>query len=196
MVKEFDDFKIISSGGKIMLSAPHAVPQIRDGHRKPAEPFTGKILEEACQSGLSGIVKTKCKDDDANFDMDSDYKSELVEYISSNSVKLLFDLHELNNSRPMEVCIGTGYGKNIFEREDILGIIREEFCNIGIDNITVDDPFAASREYTISAYVSQSCHIPAFQIEMNCSMFEGESNRAKSIASALVKMAERIEVLL
>lgn len=59
------NFKIINGKIPILLSAPHAVRQGRNGNVKSAETLTGPIVEILCKTtGASGIIRTFNLDDD------------------------------------------------------------------------------------------------------------------------------------
>lgn len=64
-----DNFKIIKGDMPILLSAPHAVKQIREGKIKEEDRLTGAIVEYLCiKTGTNGIVRTYNHNDDPNYE--------------------------------------------------------------------------------------------------------------------------------
>lgn len=178
-IKEYNDFftlehrqsfELIDGQGKIMISAPHSVAQIRRGKLKDAEPQTGviaKLLHDDLDIPI--IYKTKNMGDDANFDTNSDYKNALIEYIVNNKIKLLIDLHQLSPSRKEKIDICTGKLKNI-DNPEIINVFFNEFLLADIDNIQIDKPFSGSLPTTIVTYVRNITGIQSLQIEINSNL--------------------------
>ncbi|MEG0872663.1 MAG: hypothetical protein RSE00_01785 [Clostridia bacterium] len=82
-------------------------------------------------------------------------------------IRYLLDLHVMDSSRKSDICIGTGLGKNIYKRKDILEKIIEIFEDNNFKNISVDDVFASTYKHTVSSTIARRCSIPCFQIEIN-----------------------------
>lgn len=165
-------FELLEGSGAVMLSAPHAVLHTRDGSVRCAERFTGMLCRLAReQTGCPVIYKTRNMPDDANFDAVSDYGSALCEYVTANGVKLVIDLHQLDTSRDMMLCIGTGRGRNLAGRKELPDMIRGAFSRRGIEPITLDEPFAALGRNTVAATVYRVCHVPSVQLELNTRLF-------------------------
>ena len=192
---KYNSFEIYDGINRIMFSAPHAVEQLREGQIKGFEPHTGMLVEALVNQGCCGIIKTANDNDDANYDPVNPYKDELKRFIDGKGVRVLFDIHELAPEREMDVCIGTGLGANLCGRGDIVELVKECFLEQGIDRITVDEPFAAAYENTVSAFVARECQIPAIQIELNCSMFFEERDMFDAVLNALGSLANRCEEL-
>ena len=162
-----DSFMVLSGTSPVMVSAPHSVSQWRDGHLKSAENSTGALALLAHERlGCPIIFKTATAHDDANYDEESPYRDALAAYVANHDVRLLLDLHQLSCERPMEVCVGTGRGRNVAERE-LVDMVVEAFGRHVTGEITVDDPYSASGPHTIARSTSARCGIPCFQIEIN-----------------------------
>ena len=99
---------ILNGDKKVMFSAPHAVEQTRDGKIKYAEQDTGEIARFVNKLGYPCIIKTENLNDDANYDLNCKYKSDLQKYIKDNNIVALIDLHELSPLREQLICLGTG----------------------------------------------------------------------------------------
>ena len=181
-------FVIYNGARKIMISAPHASIHMRDGKVKYAEPMTGLIAERMQQCyDVSCIIKQNNVNDDPNFNAESEYREYLQSYIEEQRIGLLFDLHQLAPGREMDLCIGTGKDRNIRGRSDILEELIEEFEEALRWCVTVDDPFAACYEKTVSASTARKNRIPCFQLEFNSRIFQ-DKTKIDEICRALNKV--------
>jgi hypothetical protein len=161
-------YEILNGTGSVMFSAPHAVLQTRNGTNKAAERYTGilcKLLNEEYKHPV--IYKTRHLHDDANYDPISDYRAALCRYVKRSEIRYVIDLHQLSPDREMDICIGTGLGKNIEGHEDLIDIARKIFTSHGIRQITIDEPFAAGGPNTVCSTVANCCEVPAIQFEIN-----------------------------
>ena len=191
-------FEILSGTGSVMFSAPHAVLQTRNGTNKAAERYSGilcKILNEEYKYPV--IYKTRHLMDDANYDEISDYREALCRFLKKNTIRYLIDLHQLNPDREMDICVGTGYGKNIFGKRELVDIVRDCFLPNGIRNITVDDPFPAANPHSVCATVAQCCDIPAIRLEINSKLLIQGSDgyRLSSVIQSLHELADKLNAL-
>ena len=160
-------FQLESGVGGVMISAPHAVEQTRNGRIKCAESQTGalaKMLHEQLHCPI--IYKTKNMGDDANYDEVCAYKKALADYVQNNKIVLLLDLHQLSPTRSIQVDVGTGSMKNVFRQEYVDEVLRA-FIRNGITDVGVDRIFNAKHPNTVSAYVARHCGIDCLQIELH-----------------------------
>lgn len=161
-------FEIKNGRGKVMLSAPHAVLQTRDGQEKQAERYTGMLCLLMNRSiRCPCIYKTLNLNDDANHDPVSDYRDALCAYIKAHDIRCLLDLHQLSPQRPMAVCLCTGKGRNLIGDTNRLKRVEAAFVRHRLTPVTIDDPFDAASPNTVSATVARLCGVPAIQIELN-----------------------------
>ncbi|MDY4202978.1 MAG: hypothetical protein SOY12_08110 [Schaedlerella sp.] len=186
-------FVICDAKRKVMVSAPHAVTQIREGKEKYAEPETGKMAEILYERyDIPCIIKVNNHGDDANYDIESDYRDALESYINAHSVEVLLDLHQMSQERKMDLCIGTGKGRNIYGRTDILDVIQNTFVEILPGPVMTDEPFSACYPYTVSSSVSRKCKIPCFQLEFNSRIFQ-KNGTAEELCEAIDKVCRYVE---
>ena len=169
-------FVVFSGKGKVFLSCPHAVSQLRNGATKAAEPETGVIALTLNEMyGYPVIVKTSNKGDDANYDAVSPYKDECVKQINDNHYRCLLDLHLLNSSRAMDINIGARGGQNIKD-DKILNKVINAFNKHGFTSVTIDKPFGAFNPNTISTYINKQTGIDTLQIEINSKLVYDKQN--------------------
>lgn len=167
-----DNFKFIDGNLPILLSAPHAVRQNRNGEVKSADMFTGPIVELLCKTtGASGIVRTFNLNDDPNFENSGyslAYKKAILDYIKRRKIAIIFDIHGCSDNDDFDIDIGTNNGININKTENFLNIINSGLEKVG--RATVDKKFKASNEKTVSNYIHRKSNIPCFQIELSASI--------------------------
>lgn len=163
-----NSYEIREGCGTVLLSAPHAVFQTRNGAMKAAERYTGMLcLLLHNRYGYPCIFKTGNRNDDANFDPHSDYRDALCAFVKQNGIRCVLDLHQLHPDRPMDLCLGTGQRANLLGQDEIVTIVQAGFQAWAFGPITVDKPFAASGKNTVCATVTRTCAIPSLLIELN-----------------------------
>lgn len=112
MVEKYGDLPIL-------LSAPHAVKQIRNCEIKAHEFYTGAIVEcLAKQIGCACITKQYLIENTANDDPNTDnancsYKTAIKQFLQKYNIKLFVDIHGLSSKRDSVVDICIDKGKNV-----------------------------------------------------------------------------------
>ena len=195
----FEGFELFDGDNPVMISAPHAVAVERKGEMKPIEPFTGTLAYLMADSlGCPTIVKTADCGEDPNDDEESRYRDTLCAFVQLHGVAALLDLHQMNPTREHDVMIGTGEGRNIFGREDLLACIVDAFEAHGFDAVGVDEYFRALGACTVSASTARRSGIPCFQLEINSKLLlpaRGE-NRCADLIDTLSDAIQRMGKLL
>ena len=111
------------------------------------------------------MPKQKNCDDDANFDENSLYKTNLQEYIKRNNIKYLLDFHGLSKKRGIDVNFGTHLGQNIKTNEKLFNDLSQKIKKLHLVT-TTDNPFWGGAQ-TVSGYISKNTGIWTIQIEIN-----------------------------
>lgn len=157
-----------AGAGCVMVSAPHSAEQFRAGRIKYGEYQTGvlaRFLHD--ETGCPVIFKTHNCHDDANHDEVSPYRDALAEYVRSNGVKYLIDIHQMSAERNELIEFGTGKGENISPDPAVVDKAAACFDKYGFSDICTDRHFPAVYPFTVSAVISRSCGICCLQIEIN-----------------------------
>lgn len=172
----------------IMISAPHAINQFREGQVKWADMYTGGIaryLQEI--TGCHLIYSCMFSESDPNYDApgNNKYQEALQEYISTHKVLLLLDLHGAAKKREYAVEMGTAP-----EQDQIPGVVYEEdpslhqykfiddvvkkifenrFAELQIEqkNVWKNVVFDAGDQNTVTKYISENTDTPCIQLEIN-----------------------------
>lgn len=166
---EEQSFVLIDGKRKVMISAPHAVEHTRQGKLRYPEPQTAELAKALHESMDCPIIyKTVNAGDDANYDAECAYKETLAAYVREHYICFLIDLHQMAGFRKEQICLGTGYGKNLTDASETEQCVQA-FERQGLE-VSVDSPFAASYPYTVAAYIHRECGIPCVQIEINSNL--------------------------
>lgn len=170
-------YEAFTGEGRVLLSAPHAVTQMRDGRVKSAERYAGALaLLLGEELNCTRIVKTLDLRDDANRDPVSDYRDEVQRLVRDKRIAYVLDLHQLKAERPMALCIGTGRGANITDGGTAVAVAREAFERRGLAPVTIDDPFAALGGHTVCAAAARA-GATALLMELNTRLLQPGSGQ-------------------
>ena len=177
--KIFSKFKILENKSKIIISAPHTVKHIREWEIIPQDLLTWWLaLYLWKRLNIPVIYSTSYKVWDPNFDENnkSEYKQTLAKYIKENNIKLLIDLHGCWSFRDFSIELGTWWewNPNLLWQLNVLNTIEKSlkdslksYIQRTGKSITKNTIFSASRETTVSAFISKECKIPTIQVEIN-----------------------------
>lgn len=166
MVEKYGDLPIL-------LSAPHAVKQIRNGEIKAHEFYTGSIVEcLAKQIGCAYITKQYLIENATNDDPNTDnaycsYKTAINQFLQEHPIKLFVDIHGLSSKRDSIIDICIDNGKNINDMifaSDLQKCIENEF---GENTCSTDKYFQAFSDNIMSKWVHSSFNISALELEVN-----------------------------
>lgn len=180
---------IIEKGNiPIMISAPHAINQFREGQVKWADMYTGGIARYLHEiTGCHLIYSCMFTKTDPNYDApgENKYQDALKDYISKNKIMLLLDLHGAAKKREYAVEMGTAPEQNqipghIYEEDPSLhqfkfvaGVIKsifeEKFCSFKIEQKKVwkNVIFNAGDQNTVTKFISENTDTPCIQLEIN-----------------------------
>lgn len=164
-----NNFKIINGTIPIILSAPHAVKQYRDGNIKPEDKLTGAIVEWLCmKTGANGIIRTSNCNDDPNYENSGKslkYKEAILKLIKDKNIKLLVDIHGCNDRHGFDIELGISHGENINYDNTYLEIFKQNFSKIG--KVVIDKKFMAESKENISKFINKNSKIQCIQIEIS-----------------------------
>ena len=151
------------------------------------------------------IYSTSYKVWDPNFDENnkSEYKQILAKYIKENGIKSLIDLHGCSSSRDfsIELCTWWEWDPHLLWHLNELKIL-EKSLNDSLKSyiqctkkpITKNTIFNASRETTVSSFISHECKIPTIQLEINKEL--RDIDNSKNIWTLIKALDEMLKKLL
>ena len=169
----------------ILLSAPHAVKQIRNGEIKAHEFYTGAIVEcLAKQIGCACITKQYLIENTTNDDPSTDnaycsYKTAVSRFLRDNHIKLFVEIHGLSSKRDSIVDICIDGGKNVNDMTYVPALQKCIENKFGADKSSIDKYFKAFSENIMSKWVHSTFNISAIELEINGAYrwFEGDTEQ-------------------
>lgn len=198
----------------IMVSAPHAINQFREGQVKWADMYTGGIaryLHE--ETGCHLIYSCMFTKSDPNFDLPGTnrYQETLKEFVEKYNVAVLFDLHGAEKKREYAIEMGTAP-----EQNPIPGVVYEEdpslheykFISKLIQNLFEDNfklchserkkvwknmIFGAGGQNTVTKFISENTNTACIQLEIN-GIYRDPANQIEFIA-LINSLKELINIL-
>ena len=188
------NFKLIPGKLPILLSAPHAVNQTRDGKIKFADKMTGSMVELLCkETGAYGIIRTYNMQDDPSADNTGHgllYKKAILELMERKPIRCLIDLHGCRDNSAFDMDIGTNQGKNTQGNQELISWVRDQLAKAG--RTGVDYFYTAERNTTVCNYVSSEKGIPCIQIELSATL-RTDPDKLISLISALEEVITHVE---
>lgn len=175
------DHIIINGKNNILISAPHGVCQVRLGKFKAQEIgslSTALFLKESTDCFF--IAKTKCNNDDVNFDDKSKYKNSIKKLIKEKGVNYIIDIHGLASHRGYDVNLGTHLGNNIENNIEIFDKLNNLLVNNGF-KVGIDLPFMANSKTICSSIKKEFNNVWTLQVEIDCSITNKKENFEKNI---------------
>lgn len=159
-------FSVIDGSSKVLVSAPHATAQIREGKSKFADAGTGALAVMLNKLAKTTVIyTTRQSPSDPNFYDNNDFKATLGRLIESRRPKLVLDLHASHWYRPYDVDFGTMGGASIKGRTIWLRQLSKCFATAGFRDFS-QDYFPASTNQTVTKFV-RGRGVPCIQLELN-----------------------------
>ena len=182
-------FVIVPGTVPLIVSAPHAINQFREGQTKWADKYTGSLallLHEL--TGCHLIYASGYTGGDPNYDSleINPYQKALIDYVKEHKIPVLIDLHGASSSRPYSVEMGTApirdNDNNIVGDENpslkghlfISKLLRFSFeyalQRLGTDapkDVWLNTIFDAGSQNTVTKSVSCNSETASIQLEIN-----------------------------
>lgn len=170
-------FTVVKGERPVMVSAPHAVSQMREGRVKPSDDFTGALtLAVAKLSGCSAIVASRYNACDPNWDSYERcaYKQELASFVRKNGIVAVLDIHGVPSASPDAIEVGSADGQSVlalpgadqFACDFLRDHLAEHVSRRG-KTISLNARHAARGQNTVTRAISRECSIAALQLEIS-----------------------------
>lgn len=164
------NYKVVVGQIPILVSAPHAVRQLRDGEMKERDGMTGGLAEYLCgKFGVWGVVRTWNADDDPNYGEDEQsemYRKAMANLVREQGIGWVIDLHGCLNKYGFDMDIGVNGGENLACGLDEMDRIVQCWRELGLD-VHVDRRFRAHRMQAVSNYVHCATGVNCLQMELS-----------------------------
>jgi len=189
-------FRVLPGRSRVLVTAPHATAQTREGQTKAADAGTGSlaVLLNAL-AGTRVIYTTRLSPSDPNFYDDNEFKQALARAIDDRRPRAVLDLHASDSGRPYDVDFGTMGGTSLPGEllSRLAGALRAE----GPAAFS-QDFFPAARNQTVTRFVAAR-GVPAVQVEINATWLLGSRagdpprQRFAQLLQALVRFAASVD---
>lgn len=201
----------------IMVSAPHAVNQYREGQRKWADRYTGGIARYLREvTGCHVIYSCMYTQSDPNYDQPgiNQYQGELLSYLQERPIYLLLDLHGASARReyavemgtapdPQEVADDTAQGDPSLHRyqfvdDDIRAILERRFAQLPLEHRDVwkNIVFGGGGQNTVTKFISGHSGTACIQLEVNANYRDPEQAEAMTcLVEGLVEIIEHFAAI-
>ena len=198
---EEESFKILEGTKRILISCPHSIDQIRNGMLKPREIYSGalgKLIHKS--TGAYLIYKYHNDFIDDNFVLHTKYKEHIGKLIKEKDIKFVIDIHGMVGSQSTRfrgdfVELGTDSGRNLLGHNQLTDKIINIFNSHGIDKVVTDVHFKASKDRTISKYISKYFYTPAMQFEISGDFRNGLNYGIENVKKLLRAFDDIIDFL-
>ena len=170
------DHVVVEGCNSVLISAPHGVPQVRLGKNKVHEIgalAAALYLKDKTKSFF--IAKTKCNNDDANFDENSKYKNSIRKLIKDKNIKYIIDFHGLASNRECDVNLGIHLGENIKNDIELFNKLNEDLISNGF-SVSIDQPFMGGAKTISGSMIKEFENIWTLQVEINCGITNKKEN--------------------
>ena len=189
---------IFMNGEKnILVMAPHATAQTREGKIKIPDGGTGSLaiaLHTLCNVPV--LYTSYLSPSDPNYYDDNAFKDTLAKIIRLMHPLLVVDLHGSQESRPYDVDFGTLDGASLGNKPYLLDSLILQLQDCGIISLS-SNFFSAATHQTDTKFV-HSMGIPCLQLEINSNYLiheQGGICRQKSaqLLQALVRFIKCVQ---
>ncbi len=172
----------------IMISAPHAVNQFREGQVKWADMYTGGIARYLHEiTGCHLIYSCMFTKSDPNYDEPgiNKYQDTLQKFVNEHKVVFLIDLHGASKKREYALELGTVPKQSIIQGKEyeqdsslheykivsnlIKNIFEKNFQSLSLEtkDIWKNKIFNAGDQNTVTKYISENTSTACVQLEIN-----------------------------
>lgn len=161
-----EKYRVLSGNVPVLLSAPHAVNQIRGEDVRIAERYTGSIVRYLSKSTDSYAIFQLFTHADPNNDEEHNYKNAIINLVELNNIKLLIDIHSSEFKDDTDVDIVTNKRETLCGMDDLI----DKFKILGIKyGIKVDENNVPNieKDKEIIKVTSLVCGIPSIRIIIN-----------------------------
>ena len=185
-----EKYRVLSGSVPVLLSAPHAVNQIRGEDVRDAEKYTGAFVRYLCNATSSFGIFQLFTHADPNNDEDHNYKNAVINLINAYNIKLLIDIHSSTFKDDTDIDIVTNSRQtlrgmdSLFDKLKLLGVKY----NVKVDENNVPNKEKSNEIITVASLI---CGIPTMRIVINNKKLD-VLNDEESINKILLLMEEFI----
>lgn len=169
-------FSISRGNAPLVISAPHAVTQLRDGKMKPSDDFTGALAIVVSEIvGCSSMVACRYDGSDYNWDPFEacPYKQALADFIRDNGIVAVIDVHGVPSASPHAIEIGSADGVSVRTMPGVDALAAESLrCDLApflerhSKDIALNGVYGARGPNTVTSAMARECGVASLQLEI------------------------------
>lgn len=159
-------FEAVEGSSQILVTAPHATAQTREGRLKGSDLGTGALAVVLHRlAGAPALYTTWASPSDPNYYDDNAFKDELASLAKTWKPKLVLDLHASREDRPYDLDLGTLQGASVQGQAVALEILRRRLAEAGVRDLS-ENAFSGERQATVVRFLHR-LGVPCIQLEIN-----------------------------
>lgn len=188
-------FEYLKGRKNILIIAPHATAQTREGKIRQADSGTGAFVMELNRiADVPVLFSTHLTPSDPNYYDNNAFKDTLSAILIALKPVFVIDIHASHQYRPYDIDFGTMQGKSYLKQKRLLHRLKKAFFNEGLINQS-QDYFPAEKNQTITKFVSGK-GIPCIQLEINANYLTPElgniyAQKTAQLLQALVRFINK-----
>ncbi len=175
-----EKYRVLSGNVPVLLSAPHAVNQIREDDVRDAEKYTGALVRYLSNTTNSYAIFQLFTHADPNTDVENDYKNAVINLINTYGIKLLLDIHSSTFKDDTDIDIVTNSRQTLHGYDSLIDKLKELSVkyDIKIDENNVPNKEKENEIITVSSLL---CGIPTIRMVINNKKLDIENNSIEKI---------------
>jgi hypothetical protein len=191
-------FKYKKGERNILLLAPHATAQSREGKIKVVDRGTGSLVVELNKlCNVHVLYTTYLSPSDPNYYDNNAFKDSLAELLQRLQPLFVIDVHASAGSRPYDVDFGTLNGISLGSKSYLLDSLIFQLHDCGITNLS-SNFFSAAIHQTDTKFV-YSKGFPCIQLEINSNYLRPDQGgifrqNSAQLLQALVRFIDLIDL--
>jgi len=151
----------LTSKSKLLFCAPHALNHYRNNNLKIADVFTGSLCQLlANNTGQPWLVSTSPDNKLEHLGFGQDYMSQIENAVKNDL--MIVDIHGMSDRHNFDICIGTGPNPSI----RTVNLANKLVSELSDYKISINYPFSATSEHTITNFVQTKLSGDSIQIEI------------------------------
>lgn len=159
-------FEFLDASGDVLVTAPHATAQMREGKLKGSDLGTGPLAVVLHRmAGVPVLYTTWASPSDPNYYDENPFKERLAVLVRDRKPRLVLDLHASRPDRPYDVDLGTLWGASLLGQVNLEKALRKRLAEAGIRDLS-DNAFPGGRQATVMRFLHRR-GVPCIQLEIN-----------------------------
>jgi gamma-glutamylcyclotransferase (GGCT)/AIG2-like uncharacterized protein YtfP len=166
----------------ILVTASHATAHLRMNVLKYEEQYTGALAVILhILTGTHAFYTHLASKIDPNYYDEAPFKKKVEETIKKYGIKFVIDLHGTRTKRNEDIYPGVGNNREFLLGNDAYLIKLEELVKSSGLILGGTQVFPASRQMTITKFISSRLSIPAMQVEISERLRQPDKNPSEFV---------------